>query len=410
MEARCEHSIPQAAEACRTAARSWMMRPMVPPHVLKLAPADGALMALLATAACAVNVDAQEDRKAGREPAGGASAGASVEGTHGTAPGPDGGALNDGFGTGGAGPCPTGVICVETFPFVHQGDTAASGTRDMQRYSCAPDVDESGREQLYRVTVEESGFLSAAVYDDQGVDIDVHLLDARDPDRCLDRGHRQAAQDVHAGTYWITADSFVDDQSPLEGPYELHIGLSVPSRGDCEMQVGLMPRVNDGGVSLPMPATGPIVKEAHLVTDQEPEPYPQSPDDQLAEHYVLSQSATGFVMHRQSSWAPLEGGHFYGAGIGSPQLLPVTHEAWYVNMYWRSAARPERGTKMILQEPGGSRAVVVAAGYETGPGNLAHIGGAPEEVHFYMGTDHLSELTLGMAVDPGLPLGPRECN
>jgi hypothetical protein len=132
--------------------------------------------------------------------------------------------------------------------------------------------------------------------------------------------------------------------------------------------------------------------------------------DELADHFALSQSRTGFVLHRTQVWAPLEGGSFYGAGIGSPTVFPVLHEGWYVNMYWRATSRPERGTRMILRDPfGGPRAVVVAAGYETGPGNLEHIGGTPEETHFYMGTRHRSAMTLGIATDQTLPYGPRVC-
>ena len=79
-------------------------------------------------------------------------------------------------------------------------------------------------------------------------------------------------------------------------------------------------------------------------------------------------------------------------------------------MYWTAAARPPRGARMILRLPDDpSRAVVVAAGYETGPGNLTHVGGTPEETHFYLGTGHLSEMTIGIAEDQALPLGPRRC-
>ncbi len=130
---------------------------------------------------------------------------------------------------------------------------------------------------------------------------------------------------------------------------------------------------------------------------------------ELAEHYALSQAATGLVMSRSQDWAPLEGGSFYGAGIGSPTLLPTVEEGWYVNMYWTAESRPPRGTKMIARLPGTARAVVVAAGHETGPGNLTRIGGTPEEIHFYLGTTHLSEMTLGIATDQSLPFGPRRC-
>ena len=170
-----------------------------------------------------------------------------------------------------------------------------------------------------------------------------------------------------------------------------------------------MERVNDGGDHLSMPATGPMVMEAHLVTQEEPPPYPTTQTEFLEDHYALSQAATGLVMHRTQKWAPLEGGNFYGAGIGSPTLFPVVDEGWYVNMYWTSSSRPDRGTRMILRLPNSDRAVVVAAGYETGPGDLANIGGTPEEPHFYLGTTHKSVLTLGIASDQQLPFGPRTC-
>ena len=56
-----------------------------------------------------------------------------------------------------------------------------------------------------------------------------------------------------------------------------------------------------------------------------------------------------------------------------------------------------------------SRAVVVAAGYETGPGDLSRVGGTPEETHFYMGTSHLGTMQLGIPTDQTLPYGPRVC-
>jgi len=66
---------------------------------------------------------------------------------------------------------------------------------------------------------------------------------------------------------------------------------------------------------------------------------------------------------------------------------------------------------MILRLPNDpSRSVVVAAGYETGPGNLSNVAGTTEETHFYLGTTHQSEMTIGIATDQSLPFGPRLCN
>lgn len=140
-----------------------------------------------------------------------------------------------------------------------------------------------------------------------------------------------------------------------------------------------------------------------------PPPYPQTATEKLAAHSALSQAKTGFVMRRTQVWAPMEGADFFGGGIGSPKLLPVVDEGWYVDMYWTKASRPAWGTPMILRLPGSDRAVVVSAGHEAGPGNLAHVGGTPEETHFYLGTKHLSVMQIGLAVDGTLPFGPRIC-
>lgn len=307
-------------------------------------------------------------------------------------------------------PCPSGVVCVTTFPFSFEGDTAVLPVGKFDTYSCKPGADESGPEQLFRVTVPQGGLLSAAVHAAGGVDVDVHILAKPFADQCLDRGDRHARVDVQAGEYWLAVDTYVSKGKPLAGKYHLDLGFTVPSQGPCEMLSGEMARVNDGGKHLPMPATGPIVLEAHLVTDQEPPPYPQTPTEELAAHHALSQAMTGLVMYREQVWAPKEGGGtFYGAGIFSPTTFPVLDEAWYVNMYWTKDARPKAGTRMILRLPNSPRAVVVSAGHETGPGNLAHIGGTPEESHFYLKTGHLSVMQLGIAKDQTLPFGPRVC-
>jgi hypothetical protein len=308
--------------------------------------------------------------------------------------------------------CPTGVTCVTTFPFHDERDTSTAPPGKLDGYSCSPTTDESGPEIVYRVTTPSAGFLSAAVYDDANVDVDVHILSALDASACLDRGDHHARADVPAGDSWVVVDTYVSGGVPQAGPFAVDIGFIVPSEGACDLEVGEMARVGDNGSHLAMPATGPIVMEAHLVTQGEPPPYPTTATDHLAEHYALSQKTTGLVMFRTQPWAPLEGGGtFYGAGIGSPTDFPVTDEGWYVNMYWTAAARPAKGTRMILRDPNaGSRAVVVAAGYETGPGDLSHVAGTPEETHFYMGTTHLDPMTIGIAVDQTLPLGPRICH
>lgn len=307
--------------------------------------------------------------------------------------------------------CPEDVVCVDDLPFTWFGDTSTLAAGSLDAYDCAESIDESGPERVFRVVVTEDAFLSAAVYDAAGVDVDVHILSALDPAACVDRGHHGARADVGPGVWYVVVDTWVDGAGlARSGPYQLDIGVTVPSRGPCTMSEGIMERVGDGGDHLVMPATGSMVMEAHLVTQEEPPPYPATSTEFLDLHYGLSQDTTGFVMYRTQAWAPLEGGSFYGCGIGSPTVFPVRHEAWYVNMYWTSSSRPAKGTRMILRLPDTPYAVVVAAGYETGPGNLAHIGGTPEEPHYYLGTGHTSTLTLGIASDQALPYGPRVCD
>ncbi|MEZ4472880.1 MAG: hypothetical protein R3F60_19260 [bacterium] len=64
---------------------------------------------------------------------------------------------------------------------------------------------------------------------------------------------------------------------------------------------------------------------------------------------------------------------------------------------------------MIISNPANGRAVVAAAGYETGPGANTAVGGVAEEIHDYLGTSHRDRLTLGFAEDQDLPLGPIDC-
>ena len=325
--------------------------------------------------------------------------------------GPDSGVPNQDAGTPprDAGvTCPAGMVCVSGFPFTHAADSASEGSSTFSSYGCAPSINEGGNEVVYRVEVPAIGFLSAAVEEADGVDVDVHILSALDAQSCVSRGNFHARADVTAGTWYVVVDTYSSGGVPQAGPYRVDIGFLEPSVGPCELQVGSMPRVNDNGNHLAMPATGKVVMEAHLVTQEEPPPYPSTSTEELQAHHALSQERTGLVMHRREPWAPLEGGSFYGCGIGSPSLFPVEDEGWYVNMYWTAAARPARGTRMVLRD--GARAVVVAAGYETGPGDLSFIGGTTEETHFYLGTAHGSVLTLGLAVDQGLPLGPRTCS
>jgi hypothetical protein len=121
------------------------------------------------------------------------------------------------------GDCPAGVHCVATFPYVAVGDTTGAGS-EMDGYSCAPNVDESGPERVYRLSIPTSGTLEVSLDDTVGgwdVDIDVHVLSALDADACLARGHTDASAHVDAGVVYVVLDSWVSQWgTAYDGPYE----------------------------------------------------------------------------------------------------------------------------------------------------------------------------------------------
>lgn len=329
--------------------------------------------------------------------------------------------------------CVEGTACnpipIDTLPFAHAGDTTTAPAAAWDFYGCAPDTDESGGEVVYVLDLEEPGTLSVAVDDaaGDGRDVDVHLLDALDPDACLARDNVRLDRPVEPGRYYIVVDTWVNAAGEaLPGPYRLDVSLRRQAVGDCAMRdeaVRMAWRACDPSLDcfeaeddngnlarfLQTPAIGPVVKEAHLVTvdDVFPGGWPSALRDGIDAHYRLSQAATGYVMDRREPWAPEgEGGSRWGQSAYS-RPLPVVEEAFYVNMYW--SPRPAPSTRLIVRNPANGRAVVAAGGFETGPGANTAIGGVSEEIHHHLGTNHRSVLQLGFAVDQTLPFGPIEC-
>ena len=114
-------------------------------------------------------------------------------------------------------------ICVPFLPYLGTA-TTTGGSWDWDSYSCAPGVNESGPERTYEVDVLLPGILSAEIQDGVGVDVDVHILSAADPNACLARGHTLATTDVQPGTYWVAVDSWVSSGGTVyDGAYSVNI-------------------------------------------------------------------------------------------------------------------------------------------------------------------------------------------
>jgi len=112
-------------------------------------------------------------------------------------------------------------------------------------------------------------------------------------------------------------------------------------------------------------------------------------------------------MDRNKPWCPCcEPSNEYGQG--STSKPPVEAETFYINMRWASG-EVTRGEKYIVFNAINGKAIVAAAGYENGPGDLTRIGGASEEIHHYLETSHLSTFTFASAINQNLSYGPIEC-
>ncbi len=122
--------------------------------------------------------------------------------------------------------CRAGVSCVTSFPH-HVSETTVGGRHLLDRYSCAPDIDESGAERIYHVILPRRALLTAAVEAHPGVDVDVHILQYLDEDSCIDRGHTKTAALLDPGSYFVVVDSFVDQNGvSKEGGFDLTIGAT----------------------------------------------------------------------------------------------------------------------------------------------------------------------------------------
>lgn len=112
---------------------------------------------------------------------------------------------------------------IDGFPFTHSGDLTTTTERRDDVYNCSA-ADEGGPEVVYLFTVDRSGTLSVTVDTTHPTaDPDIHLLDADDPDACLDRDHLSFSTAIGPGRYFVVVDTFVEGGQELTGPYTLTV-------------------------------------------------------------------------------------------------------------------------------------------------------------------------------------------
>lgn len=102
---------------------------------------------------------------------------------------------------------------IDGLPFTDVRDTEVEGQPFVDVYpGCDSTTDESGPELWYRLEVEQTTRIRAAVLDMEGVDIDVHLVDhSATGEGCIERGHHFVEETLEPGTYHFVLDTWVDD-------------------------------------------------------------------------------------------------------------------------------------------------------------------------------------------------------
>lgn len=173
-----------------------------------------------------------------------------------------------------------------------------------------------------------------------------------------------------------------------------------------------------------LPLKGLFVEESHYVTTEDKFPqnrlFANQPDENMEEHLQRS-----FLLYKkydpnakfgelygknwQKQWTPAESGKIGQGSVGDVQVkeLRPEMELWLLTMMWDKGQKPKKGTKFILKA--NDKAVVVIAGYETGPSSKNYLGGVTTEVHRWLGTDNQSEIELIYPKEQNIAPGPVIC-
>lgn len=131
-------------------------------------------------------------------------------------------------------PCdePLGTACnpivIDEFPFLHDGDTSTSPEVFFDAYACAPSTDEQGPEIHYQLELAAASRISARVEEDDGVDVDIHVLHSLDPEACIERANTELTVSLSPGSYPLVVDTYHSGVD-LSGAYRLTVTSTEPS-------------------------------------------------------------------------------------------------------------------------------------------------------------------------------------
>jgi len=173
---------------------------------------------------------------------------------------------------------------------------------------------------------------------------------------------------------------------------------------------------------IPLPATGRFAVEPHLAAREDKfgkDPFPTAVTAGIEPHLARScgkLKALGaqpdcsdvYLTEDLRQFAPGSDDGAIGQGAMGTHKPSADEELWLVDVAFAPGHRAHAGQRWLVSANG--RSVVAIAGYEARPLLWKFLGGASAELHWYLGTDQDSQITLsGPLKDQTLAPGPVVC-
>jgi hypothetical protein len=174
--------------------------------------------------------------------------------------------------------------------------------------------------------------------------------------------------------------------------------------------------------TITLPATGRFALEPHLAAREDTfgkELYPKTVVEGIEPHLQRSCArlqALGarpdcsdvYLSEDLRQFMPGSDDARIGQGATGTHKPSAEEEMWLIDVAFAPGHRARAGQRWLVSANG--RSVVAIAGYEARPLLWKFLAGAPAELHWYLGTDEESQITLGGPLkDQTLAPGPLVC-
>ncbi|HME69450.1 MAG TPA: hypothetical protein VKM54_06230 [Myxococcota bacterium] len=191
----------------------------------------------------------------------------------------------------------------------------------------------------------------------------------------------------------------------------------------CEVSPLTIERHGNGWEDkITLPATGRFAVEPHLAAREDAfgkEPFPKTVAEGIEPHLGRScaklqplgarpDCSDVYLSEDLRQFMPGSDDAAIGQGARGTHKPSADEEMWLIDMAFAPGHRARAGQRWLLSANG--RRVVAIAGYEARPLLWKFLGGAPAELHWYLGSDEGSQITLlGPLKDQTLVPGPIVC-